>query len=337
MRLPLATLLFLLAACVTPAVKEEGAGDPASTTPEQEQLPEPPATKPPATGVEFDRRVASILEQIEAHDYDRALGQIGEVLALRPPPDLRAYIEGLRAGLKRDLLQSLYVDAFIVLDKKRIALGTPITGQIIIVNLSTQPLSIPARVGGNATTIQLDLQYKEFEVGGMVLTKRKQQPVLVGQDILLQPGERHAEPILLDSLALGANRPSYRRYDVEAIMYPSAIIIGTDNWPGNLRLRSARCEVFPRNYEHLMDRPVSRLQEAVAKNSPAHIPLAAALVSPSMRGQAVDQLINTLRSPWGQGPDGPTRVACCVGLRILTGEEITARPQAWLAWAEQRR
>lgn len=292
---------------------------------------------PPPTTEAFRGRIDAIQALVEAHDYEQALKEIETTLTQRPPDDLARYLEGLRVGLKRDLLQSLYVDALIILDKSRVALGTPITGQIVIVNLSNHPLVIPEEAGANRTTIQLDLRYTEYDVGGTVLNERRQHPVHVGEDITLGPGERHTEPIVLDSLDFGPERTNFRTYQLHALMYPAEIRIGDETWPGNLRFKSARCEVFPRNYEHLEKDPLKRLDEAVSKNSPIHVPLASALVKTRDKKKAIDKLVGFLRRDWGEDPDGPTRVACCVGLRILTGKDIPAHPDRWLEWADQRR
>ena len=119
-------------------------------------------------------------------------------------------------------------------------------------------------------------------------------------------------------------------------MYPAEIRIGGDKWPGNLSFKPATCKVFPRNYQHLAANPLERIDQAVAKNSPTHVPLAAALVKEGEREKAIDKLVGWLGRDWGEGPDGSTRVACCVGLRILTGEEIAAHPDRWLEWADKR-
>lgn len=334
--LPLLLLLFVGCAGAPETENATEPGDPGA----EQGAPSPdaidPAVPPPPTTEDFRDRVKAIRELIEAHDYDRALAAIDETVGLGPPEDLARYLGGLRAGLKRDILQSLYVDALIVLDERRVALGTPITGQVLIVNLSNEQLTIPANAGGNETTIQLDLRYTEFDMGGTVLRERRQHPVLIGKDIVLGPGERHAEPIVLDSLEYGPQRVNYRTYRLEALMYPAEIRIGDEKWPGNLTFKPATCEVFPRNYEHLAKKPLERLDQAVAKNSPTHVPLAAALVEVGEKNRAIDKLIGFLRRDWGEDPDGSTRVACCVGLRILTGEDIVAHPDRWLEWANKR-
>ena len=269
-------------------------------------------------------------------DYERALTVIDETLALGPPPEIAGRLTVLRIRVKQDILQSLYLDALIVLDEDRVALGTPITGQILLVNLSPDTLTIPADSGGTRSTMQLEMRYTEHDLAGNVLREKRQQPVLIGEDIVLEPGDRHSEPIVIDSLQFGPNRINYRTYELEAVLYPSEIRIGDEPWPGNLRFRTATCHVFPRNYEHLADQPLVRLDEAIAKNSPPHVPLAAALITERERPRAIDALVEILRRDWSDDPDPPTRLACCVGLRILTGEEISPRPDLWLEWADSR-
>jgi len=331
----LSLLLLVFAACVA---VPGGEADPGAGAPDATAALEGDVASGPPGGAtpEFDDQLKAIREFIDAHDYGRALAAIDEALSLGPSRQLQGYLAGLRAGLKREILQSLYVDALIILDDERVALGVPITGQILVVNLSGERLVIPARAGGNQTTIQLDLRYTEFDKGGTVVKERRQHPVLVGRDIELGPGERHSEPIVLDSLEYGPRRTNYRTYELGALMYPSEIRIGGEMWPGNLTFKPAMCQVFPRNYEHLAAKPLDRIDQAVAKNSPAHVPLAAALVAEADRNQAIAKLIACLGRDSGEDPDSSTRVACCVGLRILTGEDIAAHPDRWLEWADNR-
>ncbi|MAG56249.1 MAG: hypothetical protein CMJ83_08165 [Planctomycetes bacterium] len=291
---------------------------------------------PDAASEQWLARIEVVQGFIQAQDWDRALSAIDEAVRDAPPTGVGAHLSALRVQVKQNQLQSLYVEALIVLDSERVALGTPITGQIILVNLSKKQLVIPAQVRGNQTTIQLNLSYREFDNQGALFTERRQHPVRIGKDIVLEPGERHSEAIVLDSLQFGPHRVNYRRYELEARMYPSQILIGDEPFPGNLLFEPARCEVFPRNFEHLIERPLARLDEAVRKNSPTHVPLAAALVALTDKEKAIGKLVSFLRQDWGKDPDGPTRVACCVGLRILTGEELAAQPDLWLEWWEKR-
>ena len=71
-------------------------------------------------------------------------------------------------------------------------------------------------------------------------------------------------------------------------MYPAEIRIGGKKWPGNLSFKPATCKVFPRNYQHLAANPLERIDQAVAKNSPTHVPLAAALVKEGEREKAIE-------------------------------------------------
>src|SRR5262249_19318342 len=99
---------------------------------------------------------------------------------------------------------------------------------------------------------------------------------------------------------------------------------------GQLKLKPKRVQVFPKNYEHLADRPVERLSEAIRKRSPPHIPLAAALVPESQRRAALIVLRDALKEMPALGPDEATVKACCTALVILTSEERKPDAEAWL-------
>ncbi len=103
-------------------------------------------------------RVEEIRGMVVGEEYERALEEIKKLEGEGPAPRISQALEALKVAAKQDLVQSLYIDALIILDTERVALGTPITGQLLLVNLSDNEIRIPARDQRNQTTIQLDLR-----------------------------------------------------------------------------------------------------------------------------------------------------------------------------------
>jgi hypothetical protein len=268
-------------------------------------------------------------------EFEAAISVIEELRVAGVPSDVEAQLATLYLRASQGLVPTKVLRSGIVLDSSRVALGTPITGQILLSNVGTLPLSVPNEANGRLTTIQLELSYQEFDVGGTVITERRQMPVIIGRDVLLAAGETFGLPVVLDSSMFGESA-NYRVFVIGALLYPAKLMVGEEDFTRNLQLDPATCAVFPRNYEHLAFDPLGRLDEAVSKDSPVHVCLAAALVREEDKRRAIAALLEHMERPSHVSPDGPTRLACCVALRILTGEDIPARPERWIAWARTR-
>jgi hypothetical protein len=286
-----------------------------------------------------------------ADDYDRALQLLNDLATRNPPRTVLDELQRLRIDVKRHLLQSVYLDALVVLDKTRVTLGDPITGELVLVNLSDEELVVPAstrfkparsasdradRKAGRTvpvrseTTISEDLRYREFVANGTVVRRQRKRSQRLREDLVLQPGERHSWPIKVDSLAISPASVALREYVFSATLYPADIRIGTESFPGTLLFKQAVCRVFPRNWQDLLDDPLARLEEVVDKRSPPHIPLAAALVPEEQRRRAVEVIGAFLMNKKSITLAGPSRVACCVALRLLTGWDLPADPEVWI-------
>lgn len=335
-RIGLWLLTLLLVACADAPPSDTRAEGPAELPLTSESPPVEPTAEAPALDFKALREQVSL--HLRREDYEAALSAIDQAQAAATDRDQRQELENLRVTTKRHLLQSTVADAFVLLDRDRVALGDPITGELILVNLSRSTLTIPSVAGSEAstTTMQVEVDFQEFGIDGTVVNERITWNLETGKDLVLAPGERHAWPISLDTLQQNPQGVTFRNYSVSAILYPAAMRMGEGSVPGTLRFRQKSCGVFPRNYEHLAESPRTRLLEAIEKESPLHIPVAAALLDEKDKAGSVGELLAILGRRGDQPPRAPTRVACCVALRILTGEPLEADPMAWQAWASSQ-
>ncbi len=232
-------------------------------------------------------------------------------------------------------LQTLYLDGIIRLDRDAFAIGDPITGEVVLANLSAGPLEIldRPRAGGATATpsvLRFEVGYVEYAPNGAVVRDLITWNVEVGRDVILAPGERFSFPLRLATDEHNPGGATLRTYDIEASLYPAEIRAGDEAIPGVVRFEKRVARVFPRNFEHLRRDPAGRIAEAIAKRSPPHLPLAAALVPPADRGRALAEILRALETTGESAPDQATLVACCVAARILTGRDLPAEPALWL-------
>ena len=314
-------------------------------------LPQAHTMAPPGSvvlvGGEVEEGEAESLEEVDP----RALAAISALLENGDPAGALTLISVLESETQESLaweralaplrlrcraqLRQTAFGAAVVLDEERIALGTPITGTIAVRNLSALPLFIAGESTSSARTnsmIRLNVSYQEYGLSGVMVTESSQINLLMGESMVIEPGVHKEFPIVIDSGMFGESSVNYRVFSIAATLFPAELRVGEEKVPGTVTFAPDECAVFPRNYEHLAAEPFRSLKEAIAKNSPPHVCLSAALVPQAQKSAAIHELTTTLRPLSGCGE--ATRVAACVGLRILTGEERPADPREWLAWAE---
>ncbi len=274
---------------------------------------------------------------VEDGDYETAL-QVGDELLRRGVAGTdRDKVESARMNAKQHLMQSFYLDAVIRLDRTRVTVGESITGEVALLNLSPETLVIADEAevasGGapsnSRTLLRMETDYTEFGFDGTQVHDRLTQNTLIGEPVTLAPGKRHLIPIKIDTMDQNPSGISLKEYVVSGTLYMAQLKVGEELVPGNLVLKPTRVRVFPRNWEHLSQSPVTRLDEALKRRSPPHVPLAAALVAPESRRSALDVIRRAFDDQTKTGPDQATRVAACVALRILTGEDRRPEPSAW--------
>jgi hypothetical protein len=299
----------------------------------------PKATAPEASGKvtkkDVDEALAGMAAAIQHGDYERALGIGDELLRRQPGEEARQEVERLRKVAKQHLLQSFYLDAVVRADKERVTIGEQIKGEVTLINVGTEPVTIEDQAtnvgqGASRTLLHLEVGYREFVPDGSLVQETLTQNVILGRKITIAPGKRYSMPLDLDTLAQNPAGTMLRNYDIGGTVFLAELKVGKETIYGQLKLKTKRVQVFPRNYEHLADHPLDRLSEAIRKRSPPHIPLAAALVPESQRRAAMTVIRDALKQMPAVGPDDATVKACCVALVILTGEERKPDAEAWL-------
>ena len=288
------------------------------------------------TDAEIEALAAAMTGDLARGDYQAALDASDALYARGPTSSQRNRLETMRAEARRRLLQTLFVDGLIRVDKDELAIGEPISGEVLLVNLSGRKLSIydlprdgSRRGEGARSSLHFDVRYTEFAADGTLVDDRLTWTVAVGRDVILEPGGRAAFPLDLDTMAQNPGASALRTYEISAVLYPAEIRVDDENLPGVVRFKPRIVRVFPRNYEHLKKDPVGRLAEAVRKRSAVHLPLAAALVPPADRERALEVLRIALWAEGSEAPDDRTAVAVCVAARVLTGFESAPEPKLW--------
>jgi hypothetical protein len=286
------------------------------------------------TQQEIDDALAQMSSAIQHGDHERAVAIADSILKKEPPEEARQQIDRLRKAARQHLLQTFYVDAVVRAGKERVTIGDPIVGEVVLINIGTDPVVIEdEKTGGGAssrTLLHLEVAYREFAPDGTLVRDLLTSNVLLGKRITIAPTQRYSIPLKLDTLEQNPGGTMLRQYDIGGSVFLAEMKTGKETIYGQLTLKPHRVRVFPRNYEHLADKPVARLADAIRRRSPDHIPLAAALVADSQKNEALAVLRDGLREPASSGIDVATQRACCVALSVITDEDRKPEPQEWL-------
>jgi hypothetical protein len=300
----------------------------------EEAAPAGTAQGPPKQ--EVDDALADMSSAIQHGDYERAVVVADKMLNRRPPPneEARQQIDRLRKAARQHLLQSFYVDAVVRSEKDQVVIGDAIVGEVMLINVGTEPVVIEdERKGAGAssrTLLHLEVAYREFVPDGTLVRDMLTSNVVIGKRITIAPGQRYSIPVRLDTLEQNPAGTMLRHYDIGGSVFLAELRAGKETIYGQLQIKPRRVRVFPRNYEHLLNQPLVRLQDAIRRRSPDHIPLAAALVPEEQRREALTVLRDALRQPTTSGADVAMQRACCVALSVLTDEDRKPDPQEWL-------
>lgn len=290
----------------------------------------PARTDPTANRTEVVEALEAIDTMSTKGDWQGVLASTEIWLARNLTSDERRSFEAHRFVARRNLLQTLILDGFVRVEPTRVTVGSDVTVEILFINLSGRDVKILATAPQSTpSALHLELACVEIAANGNRVEDRRTQIVEVGEDIVLPPGGRKSFKVPFTTSDRDLSSLALRRFTISATLWPSRLDVAGEAMPGGIKLRPTTLDAFPRNWEHLAERPLERLRDALGKRSAVHIPLCAALVAESERVAARELLCECLRS---QGPDGPpfnTRIAVCVALRLVTGIDVPADPELW--------
>ncbi len=292
-------------------------------------------------------------------EYAQALKMIDQALAEDVPHPLASRFLALRIRVKNKLLRRSYIDAFVRFLQPEYTVGDVIEGEIILMNISDVPVLIPASVIVDApkkrgaiqpndgeentapsaesrTMIRSEMTYHEFIASNTLVTNRKTQNFQLPKDIYLLPGEFHAIPVTEHTARMNVGGTMYRNYTLRCTLHAAEIRVGDEIFHGRVQFRPATAGVFPRNAEHLRTEPLKRMKQALRKNSPTHLTLAAAFLVNGSEND-LDAAFEFLgielarENAIQENLDG-----LMMAMVILSGLEETKTKDEWLLWLKNR-
>ncbi|MFT7620535.1 MAG: hypothetical protein ACI97A_004192, partial [Planctomycetota bacterium] len=291
-------------------------------------------------------------------EYGAALNVIRSALASNPPDPLGPRFQALELRVKDKLLRRSHLDAFVRFRAPRYTIGDVIEGEILLMNISEESIYIPARVkmavpkpGGGVSVegapedselsesqamVRSEMTYREFIPTNTLVTNRKTQNFRLPSDIRLEPGQFHRIPVTMNTNDINAGGTMYRTYTLRCTLHAAEIRVGNEVFHGKVEYRVGSAGVFPRNAEHLQAEPLKRMKQALAKNSPPHLALAAAYLSDA-KMDARDEAFKFLELALKREDILPESIdGILMSLVIMSGSNETKNKEDWQTWLKDR-
>jgi len=283
-----------------------------------------PPKKPPEW---FDDKIAEIRRLAGDEDLKAALGLVDIAIAERPAPGHDQMLRSLRGDLLRAILELLTVQIRIEPVEDPIRFGDAVRVRLEIKNVSGREILIPAQSKNHSRSLfRLEIIQQEFTIRAEIILRRRKVHVHLERDIILEKGGTYEQVLTLEGA--GNERPveGFRTYTVRGELRPVQYRVGGLPRFEAIPVRGTRMRSFARNFEHLADDPLARIEEAISKQAPQHLLTTTALVNPRDRQAATDLLIDALN---GSAMD----LSIIASLQYLTGvEELGRDASAWKSW-----
>jgi hypothetical protein len=342
-----ALAVFLLAAfaasCRTHPAPQNGVPEPVSPESQPASMPAVPETAEPSA---LDTLVKSVSMLIDRQEFMRARQMLGGALQ-KPLP--AADIQRLRLMdeiAQRNIVFVDYVKAFIRVKRERVIIGERIEGDLIMINVSSRPISIladpPVRAPAppdapeplpeldqSISLLSLGIRCREFWPDYSTFDSQEGNNIRLDKDVRLATGESVQFPFAIDTLAIHAGTPVVKRYELTAKLRCYGIVAGDQTFQVPITFAPAHAIVLPRNSEHLGAEPLEKMATAIAKEAAIHLTIAAAYVEPQAKSAAYRLLRAALEDPKTKPP---MRKAIMTALRIASGVELGPDAERWIAW-----
>ncbi|MGH7162349.1 MAG: hypothetical protein ACREID_02610, partial [Planctomycetota bacterium] len=205
--------------------------------------------------------------------------------------------------------------------------GEPVRVRVVVRNVSGRRVFVPARWGGTTGSILvLDVARRDVDVRAHAVTVTRRVTRALERDLDLAAGGSTEIVFSLEEAGNDAPLQGFRTFTVAGRLRPALLEVGGLRRWDAVKIAGTSLRSFRPNYDHLLDDPVRRIEQAIEKGAPVHLLTAAALVPPERRRDAVDSLVAALRG------DRSIDLTIFASLEVLTEIGLGRDVEAWRAW-----
>lgn len=207
------------------------------------------------------------------------------------PEEYEAPLRHIRAQARETLLEEQVARLTVLPARDAVADGAAVAGVVRVQNRSSAPVRIPRTAEDSSASLAiLEVVRRDFDVYGNVRTTEFTVRITFDQDLDLAPGGSADLPFVIPAAEVRLTHTGFSTLRIGGRLRAVAVEVGATELFDALPFEPALVRVFLQGYEPLAANPMESLRLAIAKRSPPHVLLAAELLAPDERAEAVDLL-----------------------------------------------
>jgi len=178
-----------------------------------------------------------------------------------------------------------------------------------------------------ASLFFLTVEREYWDIYGSVRRQSHRVRFPLTEDLVVPVGARrsirYAEPTV---------EPERRHFGftllrVTGTFRPAVLVAGEEEFYAGVPVKEATVRILPPGYEPIAADPLGTIDKAYTLGAREHLLIAAELVSPERRREAIGRLVGLLSEEVT-----PTDITVMAALRRLTDRNFALRPTAWTGW-----
>lgn len=237
------------------------------------------------------------------------------------PPEYETKLRRIRSQARETLLSEQIARLSVLPSRDAFADGDEVRGVLRVQNRSSAPVRVSRTAeDSSASLFILDVERRDFDVYGNVRSAEFTIHVTLDRDLELGAGGAEDVPFVIPADMVRLAHTGFSTFEIGGHLRAVAVQVGATELFDALPLEPATVRVFLQGFEPLAEDPMGSLRRAVQKRSPPHILIAAELLAPGERAEAVTFLLQAADD------DPPLAFVCTATADRLNGL-LTGRAQ----------
>jgi len=277
---------------------------------------------------EARRRLESAQDAFHRGEYRECLAVVRATLLMSPPYAVAGDLKRLRFEAKRRLLSRQIVVVKALPHRDVVATGEPVEIDLALRNVTDVPVTVKHTVPNSSPSLFfLDVAWEYWDIYGNVRRQSRRVRFPLMGDLEIPVGGRRMIRYREETVEPGRRHRGFTLVRVTGTFRPALLLAGEEEFYAGMPLKEATVRVLPPGYEPIAADPMGTIDKAYRLGAREHLLIAAELVAPERRREAVGRLVGLLSDEVT-----PTDVTAMAALRRLTDRSFALRPTAWRGW-----
>jgi len=274
------------------------------------------------------RRLDAAQKAFHRGEYRECLAIVRETLGNSPPADISADLRRLRFEAKRRLLSRRIIVVKALPNHDVVRYGEPVEIDLALRNVTDVPVLVKLKVPeSSASLFFLTVEREYWDVYGNVRRQSHRVRYPLTKDLLVPVGGRRAIRYSERTVEPERRHLGFTLVRVTGVFRPAVLVAGEEEFYAGVPVKEATVRILPPGYEPIAADPLGTIDKAYPLGAREHLLIAAELVPPERKLEAIGRLIDLLSEDVT-----PTDVTAMAALRRLTDRNFALRPTAWKGW-----